>query len=117
LLRPRWFQTPATLGHAKLFFDDFKPAKGPELPLCDGLKSGDAKIREYICYVLLDFTKADPELEDLPLAAALELSRQLDLDAQFEKLAARELKIKTRDMRQIKEQAAEMLAKAEASGE
>ena len=27
LLRPKWFQTPATLGHAKLFFDDFKPAK------------------------------------------------------------------------------------------
>src|SRR6266568_1718606 len=27
LLRPKWFQTPATLGHAKLFFDDFQPAK------------------------------------------------------------------------------------------
>ena len=87
------------------------------MSFCDELKSGDAKMREYICFVLLDFTKADPDLDDLPLAAALELSRQLDLDAQFEKLAARELKMKSRDIRRIKEQAVELLAKAEVSGE
>jgi hypothetical protein len=45
------------------------------------------------------------------------LSRQLDLDAQFEKLAARELRMKSRDIRRIKEQAVELLAKAEVSGE
>jgi predicted SprT family Zn-dependent metalloprotease len=117
LLRPKWFQTPATLGHAKLFFDDFKPAKVAAGSLCDELKSSDAKLREYICYVLLDFTKADPDLDDMPLAATLELSRQLDLDAQFEKLVSRELKMKSRDVRRIKEQAAELLAKVEVSGE
>ena len=42
--------------------------------------------------MLLDFVTADPELDDMPLAAALDLSRQLDLDGQFEKLAAKELK-------------------------
>jgi hypothetical protein len=49
----------------------------------------------------------------MPLAAALELSRHLEFDAQFEKLAAKELKLKVRDMRKLKEQAAELLAKAE----
>jgi hypothetical protein len=53
----------------------------------------------------------------MPLAAALEFSRQLGLDAQFERIAARELKMKVRDVRQLKEQAAELLAKAEVSGE
>jgi hypothetical protein len=114
LLRPKWFQTPATLGHAKLFFDDFQPADSNDSPICDELKSSDARLREYLCYVLLDFAKADPDLDDMPLAAALELSRQLELEAQFEKLAAREFKMKVRDLRRIKEQAAEMLAKAEA---
>ena len=52
-----------------------------------------------------------------PLAAALELSRKLQFDAQFEKLAAKELKMRVRDLRRIKEQAAEMLAKAEVNGE
>jgi predicted SprT family Zn-dependent metalloprotease len=114
LLHPRWFQTPITLGHARLFFDDFKPARAAAADsLMGDLGLGDAKLREYICYVLLDFTKADPDLDDLPLAAVLELSRRLELDSQFEKLAARELNMKVRDLRRIKEQAAEMLAKAE----
>ena len=81
------------------------------------MKFTDAKLREYLCYVLLDFAKADPDLDDLPLAAALELSRGLELDAQFEKLVAKEFKMKVRDVRKLKEQAAELLAKAEVSGE
>jgi hypothetical protein len=117
LLRPKWFQTPATLGHAKLFFADFRPANSDDAPPGEELKFGDPKLREYFSYLLLDFAKADPELDEMPLAAALELSRQLDFDAPFEKLAAKELKMKVRDVRRIKEQAAEMLAKAEASGE
>jgi hypothetical protein len=116
-LQPKWFQTPAVLGHARLFFDDFKPASAREHTVPDGGKYGDAKLREYVCYLLLDFVTADPELEELPLAAALELSRQLEIEVQFEKLAARELKMKVRDVRRIKDQAAELLAKAEVSGE
>jgi predicted SprT family Zn-dependent metalloprotease len=117
LLRPKWFQTPATLGHAKLFFADFQPTNGNAAFSLDGLESGDAKLHEYLCFLLLDFTKADPELDDMPLVAALELSRQLNIDAQFEKIAARELKMKVRDIRKLKEQAAETLAKAEVTGE
>ncbi|HWX20732.1 MAG TPA: M48 family metalloprotease [Candidatus Binatia bacterium] len=117
LLKPKWFQTPATLGHAKLFFDNFRPADGHDTLPGDELKFKDAKLHEYLCYVLLDFAKADPELEEMPLAAAFEVSRQLELDEKFEKLAAKELKMRVRDVRRVKEQAAEMLAKAEANGE
>ena len=117
LLRPRWFQTPAVLGHAKLYFDDFQAANGQASEIPDALKVTDAKLREYLCYVLLDFAKVDPDLDEMPLAATLHLSQQLELDGQFEKLAARELGLKVRDMKRIKEQAAEMLAKAEANGE
>ena len=111
-LQPKWFQTPAVLGHARLFFDDFQPAPSRDAGACDGLKPAEAKVGEYLCYVLLDFVSADRDLEDLPLVAALELSRQLELDAQFEKLAARELNLKVRDVRRVKEHATEMLAKA-----
>ena len=117
LLKPRWFQTSAVLGHAKLFFDNFTPLSGTAPSDLGELRFEDPKLREYVCYVLLDFSKADPELEDMPLAAALEFSKQLELDAQFEKIVAKELKMKVRDVRKIKEQAAEMLAKAEVSGE
>ena len=116
-LQPKWFQTPATLGHAKLFFSDFQPAKARDATALADLKFDEVKLREYLCYVLLDFVTTDPELDQMPLAAALEFSRQLDLDAQFEKLAAKELKLNVRDVRKIKEQAVELLAKAEVRGE
>jgi Peptidase family M48 len=115
-LQPKWLQTPAILGHAKLFFDDFQPAAIRDDFHVQDFQTTDAKLREFYCYLLLDFVTADPELEDMPLAAALELSRKLDLDSPFEKLAAKELKMKVRDVRKLKEQAAEMLAKAEAAG-
>jgi hypothetical protein len=117
LLHPRWFQTPAVLGHAKLYFNDFQAAVGQVSFVPDGLILTDARLREYLCYVLLDFAKVDPDLDDMPLAATLHLSQQLELDGQFEKLAAKELKLKVRDVKRIKEQAAEMLAKAEAHSE
>jgi hypothetical protein len=113
LLQPKWFQTPAVLAHARMFFDDFQPPQARDATALDGLRVGDPKLREYLCYLLLDFVTVDPELEDVPLAAALDLSRQLELDSEFEKLAAKELKMKVRDVRRIREQAAEMLASAE----
>jgi hypothetical protein len=113
LLGPKWFQTPAVLGHARLFFPDFGLGDGNEALSPDVLGTEDDRTREYFCYVLLDFVTADPELDEMPLAAALEMSRRLGFDAQFEKLAAKELKLKVRDLRKLKEQAAEMLAQAE----
>jgi hypothetical protein len=116
-LQPKWFQTPAVLGHARLFFDDFEPAAARDPAALAGLILDDAKLRDYFCYVLLDFVTADPELEEAPLAAALELSRQLEINPQFEKLAAKELKMKLRDVRKLNEQATEIMAKAEAQRE
>jgi hypothetical protein len=114
-LQPKWFQTSAVLGHAKLFFDDFQPAATRDPNALESFKTSDTKLREYLFYLLLDFVTADPELDEMPLAAALELTKQLECDAPFEKLAAKELKLKVRDVRKLKEQAAEMLARAEAA--
>ena len=114
LLRPKWFQTPAVIGHARLFFEDFHADSTVPLPVLP--KFTDSRLQEYFCYVLLDFVRTDPDLNEMPLAAALDLSRQLDLESEFEKIAAKELRMKTRDVRKLREQAAELLAKAEVAG-
>ena len=62
-LRPGWFQTAAVLGHARLFFDDFQPVPPKANRSLDDLKFSDPKLRDYLCFVLLDFVTADPELE------------------------------------------------------
>jgi predicted SprT family Zn-dependent metalloprotease len=117
LLRPKWFQTPAVLAHAKFFFEDFAVDDGLAAQLPKILTSGDARLQEYLCFVLLDFVRADSDLDEMPLAAALELSRRLEMESQFEKIAAKELRMKVRDLRRIREQATELLARAEASRE
>ena len=109
LLQPKWFRTDAVLGHAKLFFDDFKPGAGTDLKL----SLTDARLKEYFCFLLLDFATADPDLDRLPLAAAFQWSQRLEIEADFEKLAVKELKLKTRELNRLKTEGAEMLAKAE----
>jgi hypothetical protein len=64
--------------------------------------------------LLLDFVVADPELDDAPLAAALQFSSRLGIESDFERVATKELKLKARDLARIKKGAAELLAKAEA---
>jgi hypothetical protein len=112
-LAPRWFQTDAVLGHAKLFFPDFKPGGVRNGFEPESFKTKSRKVREYYCYLLLDFVVADSELNEMPLAAALEMSKRLEIDEEFDRLVSKELKVKGRELAKIKAQAANMLAAAE----
>ena len=114
MLRPRWFQTEPVLAHARAFFPDFAPGIAPDDALANELRTDDAALREYLCYLLLDFAVADRDLEDVPLAAALDWSRRLDVAEPFEKLALKELGLGKRPFNKLKKEAAEMLAAAEA---
>lgn len=113
LLRPRWFQTPAILAHARAFFDDFQPAAAADDTLLAELRATDPKTQEYLAYLLLDFSVADRELEDLPLAAAWEWSRRLEIDDVFDKLVSKELKLKPREWTKLKNDAPRLLAAVE----
>ena len=110
LLRPKWFQTAATLAHAKAFFDDFRPAVEPDDALLAELRFTDAKTREYFAFLLLDFAVVDRELEDLPLAAAWVWSQRLEIDGIFDKLVTKELKMKPREWNKLKKDAPKLLA-------
>ncbi len=116
LLQPRWFSSEAVLAHARLMFVDFVPSTkvddGLVSQLAETLKSCDKAMREYFCYLLLDFAAIDPDLEDLPLAAALEWSQRLELSEQFEPLVVKELGINKRQLGKLKKDAASLLAKA-----
>ncbi len=114
LLRPTWFQSAAVLAHARAFFPDFTPAAAPDETLVAALATEDAATREYLCYLLLDFAAIDRELEDVPLAAALDWSGRLDLEEPFEKLALKELGMGKRPFNKLKKEAKTMLTKAEA---
>ncbi len=117
-LRPAWLRTPVVLGHARRFFPDFEwdAQKATEddsmLPLADA-KQWDERLRNYLCYLLLDFCTTDPELEDAPLAAAFLFADQHQLSEDFEDTAQKELRIGKRHFRRIRRQAHEVVMAAE----
>jgi hypothetical protein len=113
VLQPKWFQTENVLAHARLFFPDFIAAQNGDPELIGALTSDDPKLHELLGYILLDFVVADSELEDLPLVTAWEWSRKLGFDAAFEKLLIKELKLKARDLKRLKQEAAQKVAEAE----
>ena len=102
-LRPELFHTDAVRGQARLFFPDFDfaPAEHTDLSLTQELSAVDLSVRDYFCYLLLDFVGVDPDLEQEPLRAAFVLANQFDWDDRLESLVVKELKIKKREVQQL----------------
>lgn len=112
-LRPEWFRSEAVLAHARLYFPDFTvDGAADDALLSEELGSLSKPRREFLCQVMLDFCAVDPDLEELPVAAAIERARELECLSHFEKLAAKELGMKAKDLKRLKEKSAEILAAA-----
>jgi len=116
LLSPPWFRTEATLASARIFFPDFDPAAEEGAAGIDRLAPAARRFPDYFGYLLLDFAVADPDLEDLPLAAAWMWAERLEIGAAFEKIAVRELRLKPRELKRLKQEATTRLAAAGAAG-
>ena len=112
LLRPGWMCTEATLAHAGLFFDGFRPSAIDDVDLAADLAGGDEAVQDYFCYVLLDFSVVDRDLEEASLAAALLLSNRLNLGDRFRQLALKELKLRKKQMESLEANAATIVARA-----
>lgn len=113
-LRPTWFRTDAVRGHAKLFFPDFDfvPEERGDNDLLDRLRGASASVRDYFCYLLLDFSAVDPELDLEPMPAAFALASELGWDERLETLVIKELKIKKREAQRWRAEARAQAAKA-----
>jgi hypothetical protein len=105
-------QTEAVLAHARLFFEDYQPSAADLSALADALRTEDAGLRDYYCFVLLDFVTVDRDLEDLPLAAALALSESLGLKQPFLQAVRKELRLRVRQLEQIDKEKEQTLAGA-----
>ena len=98
------------MAHARLFFEDLEPAtfnfeppisNRPENTPFKDLLGDDPMIKEYLCYILLDFVAADNQLEDVPLSYAIHWSRKLGLENTFSDLAMKELRISKKQFAKI----------------
>jgi len=111
-LEPAWFRSDAVLAHARLYFPDFSPATTVDEALPADLAALPKSHREFLCHVMLDFCAVDPDLDELPLAAAIVTARELECLGHLEKLAAKDLKVKARELKRLKDNASELIAAA-----
>jgi hypothetical protein len=72
-------------------------------------------LRDYLCYLLLDFTTVDRELGDVALSAAIVLARRLGIDKRFAELAQKELALGKKAFAKIDKDAEAILARTEAA--
>ncbi|MEQ8788782.1 MAG: hypothetical protein RIC55_20895 [Pirellulaceae bacterium] len=108
-------QSELLLSHARLYFDDYAAVKKPvdAAALAKQLPRDDAALRDYWCFVLLDFATADRELEEAALAAVLVVAEKLALADRFQEHARRELRLRKKQYEEIDERKHELLAEAD----
>jgi hypothetical protein len=114
LLVPGWFRSDAVVAHAQRFFADFEPSAN-EVDVADlkeTLAAADPSLRDYLCYVLLDFVTIDRDLGEAALAAALSLARKIDIDDRFRSLAQKELGITKKALAKIDDDSERILEEA-----
>ncbi|HEV3119231.1 MAG TPA: M48 family metalloprotease [Gemmataceae bacterium] len=112
-LAPAWSQTEPLLAHARLFFSDFAAdGMSEESVLMNELQALAPSLRDYYCYVLLDFVAVDRELVENSLASALVLSKRLGFGERFTELAQKELGISKRHFGKIERDAEAIVARA-----
>jgi hypothetical protein len=105
-LSRKWMQTDAVLSQARLYFDDY--AAPVELlvdrELASHVRVEPSSMRDYFCFVLLDFVSADRDLDEASLAAALQIAEQLAIKPRFQELARQELRLRKQQIEKIDEQ-------------
>ncbi len=106
LARPE-LQTAGVLDQARLYFADFRPPEHnyEDVTLADELRSVDTGLRDYYCFVLLDFVTADPEIRSEALRAAMQLAARLGLKDRFSELAQDELGVRKKQLEKLEQEA------------
>jgi hypothetical protein len=106
ILKPQWMNSSPVRNLAQQFFPDFTSKKELDITkLVDRLNYTTPSTKSYLCYVLLDFTRVDSELEQLPLAHTLEIAELLGLIEDYERILRKELKLAVRSFKELKMEA------------
>jgi hypothetical protein len=97
-------QTEAHIAQAHLYFDDFQaPSSAPDrAALFEVMRCGDHALRDYYCYVVIDFVAVDREVLDAALIRGLCMFANLDWDDRLAELAAKELGLRKKEMEKIR---------------
>lgn len=94
-LKPKWFQSSTIIALARQYFADFSLDENAVLneSILAITDTKNISIKEYLSYVLFDFSSADGSLEEIPRGWAFQFSEDLQLRDEFESIVKKELKM------------------------
>lgn len=107
LLHPSWMRTAHTNALAKQYFTDLVYQDGgiDIAVLGSQIENLHNNMKDYLSYVLYDFSTVDKQLEDVPLGYCFFLADALKLDKQFSNAVKKEQKITDKKTTLVKKQA------------
>src|SRR5690606_8053835 len=75
-LKPKWFQSPLIVGHANQFFANFTRNSDAllDMEFREKIEESHPSVKDYFCYLMLDFVLLDPGLEEIPFGWAYQFS-------------------------------------------
>lgn len=115
LLEPNWFRGATVMAQARLCFSDFVMPSGPQSAAVDvlvELQPLHPSLRDYFCYLMLDFAAVDPMLDDLPLLRGFEVAESLHCRERLEEIAAKELKLTKKALAKLRADGPDLLERA-----
>lgn len=117
VFKPNWIRTDTVKNLAKRYGDGYvKFMDNLDLEaLHTTVVDTAGSVQEYLCYLLLDFARVDPELNDLPLAHIFEIAEALDLGDRLQRITRKELQLGVREFRELTTDAVKSLSEMTAA--
>ncbi|GAA5022271.1 hypothetical protein GCM10011506_01270 [Marivirga lumbricoides] len=105
IVRPKWINTASIMNLCTKYFSNFTKSESLEKieAIAERIESAHDSVKEYACYVLLDFTMVDSDLEGLGMGHTLQIAELLSISKEYENIVRKELKLTARDFKQIQE--------------
>lgn len=105
LLLPKWMQTPQTIALGKQYFGNLQLNNEPDKSgLVTQVENVHNNLRDYLAYVLYDFSTVDKALEDMPLGYCFFLADEFKLDKAFSNAVKKERKLTDKKVSLLKKQ-------------
>jgi hypothetical protein len=113
ILKPSWIQTEAVLSLARQYFPSFVVKQDIMLTpeIVKKFEELPKSIKQYLCYVLLDFSLVDTSLENVPIGQAFQLAEDLGLREDFREVYKKEFKFSEKKLDDLQKSASNDLAK------
>lgn len=105
IVRPKWINTASVMNLCTKYFSNFRKLEdltSVEI-ITEQIENSHNSVKDYVCYVLLDFSKVDSDLEGLGMGHTLQIAELLSISKEYESIVRKKLKLTARDFKQMQE--------------